>query len=424
FNFYIPLIIVSAFIGVGVGLSMRQQTERQQLRNKGRQEVMIEIVTQELNKKSESLVAINKLTQILGANVSLELLISRILNFLHNLFNSQKTWLLFKNPKNNGLDLYSLNNEEIVWKWLSLPERKNWFYLSLFEAAHSLFLTEAQLEELKEQLFWSKETIRSLYAAPLFRGDQISGAVLLGEVKEPSAEELDTLQTMAGPIGISIERVQMYTELEENYFATIKALASSIEAKDRYTKGHSERVTRLALALGERMGLTQEELEELKYGGLLHDIGKIGIPEYILNKPYDLTTEELAEIKKHPLIGEEIISSVAFLQEIAPYIRSHHERCDGQGYPDGLKSTQLGLGVRILSVCDAFDAMSTDRPYRQAMSFENCKKELLLQAGAQFDLEVVNTLIKLLNKYPQLYSLSSMSKDKAPSSPTITLNSP
>lgn len=362
----------------------------------------LKVVTQELNKTSNYLLSFNELTQILGANIPLESLLSRILSFLHNTFHSQETLLLF-NAENIGFQLYSLENEKTVWKWLEFPDRKNWFFLSLFEASHSLFLSETQIEQVKDHLFWTTKKIHNLYAVPLFGNDGVFGAVLLGNIKYPSADHLKILQSMACQISVSIERIRMYTELEDNYLATVKALATSIEAKDKYTKGHSERVTHLSLMIGELMGLSNQELKILKYGGLLHDIGKIGIPEHILNKPQILTNDEFSAIKEHPLIGEEIISSIDFLKSSRPYIRSHHESIDGQGYPDKIKASKLPLGVRILSACDAFDAMSTDRPYRRALSLEECKVELQSHANTQFDAEVINTLINFLNKYPDFY---------------------
>ncbi len=362
----------------------------------------LEVVTQELSKTSNKLLSLNELTQILGANIPLESLLTRILSFLHNTFYSQKTWLLF-NAENIGFQLYSLENEKIVWKWLEFPDRKNWFFLSLFEAAHSFFLSKTQIKQVKGHLFWTTENIHSLYAVPLFGNHGVFGAVLLGNIKDSSSDHLIILQSMACQISVSIERIRMYTELEDNYLATIKALATSIEAKDKYTKGHSERVTHLSLIIGELMGLSNQELRILKYGGLLHDIGKIGIPEHILNKPQILTTDEFAAIKKHPLIGEKIISSIDFLKTSIPYIRSHHESIDGLGYPDKIKASKLPLGVRILSACDAFDAMSSDRPYRKALSLEECKAELRSHANTQFDAEVINTLIQFLNKYPDFY---------------------
>lgn len=414
--FFILLIDLSIILGFSL-LINHEQTHL----NKNRQEIIksqaklscaydqlqtntqkLEVVTEKLDRTTTSLFALNNLTQILGANIPLESLFARILSFLYNTFHSQKTWLLF-NADNIGFQLYSWEDEKVVWKWLEFPHRKNWFFLSLFEAAHSLFLTESQLREFKGHIFWTEENIRNLYAIPLFGNNGVFGAVLLANVKESSPEVLDILQSMACQIGISIERIRTYAELESNYLATIKALATSIEAKDRYTRGHSERVTHLALIIGELMGLNNQELKILKYGGILHDIGKIGVPEHILNKPQTLTTDEFTKIKNHPIIGEEIISSIVFLKTSTPYIRSHHERLDGQGYPDQIKANQLPLGVRILSVCDAFDAMSSDRPYRKALSLEKCKLELQLNANTQFDAGVINTLIKFLNKYPDFY---------------------
>ncbi len=175
------------------------------------------------------------------------------------------------------------------------------------------------------------------------------------------------------------------------------SLAQALEAKDFYTRGHSERVADIAVQLAAAMGFSEREQENFRRGGLLHDIGKIGIKESILLKPGKLTEEEMAHIRSHPARGYDICSPLKSLEPCLPIIRSHHERMDGQGYPDGLKDEAIPLPARITAVADAFDAMTTDRPYRRGMTKETAIKifENEIDSG-QWDPAVVKTLIKLL----------------------------
>lgn len=177
------------------------------------------------------------------------------------------------------------------------------------------------------------------------------------------------------------------------------SLAQALEAKDFYTRGHSERVADLAVRLGETMGFSEKEEENMRRGGLLHDIGKIGIKESILLKPGKLTEEEMAHIRSHPARGYDICAPLKTLEPCLPIIRSHHERYDGDGYPDGLKGDDIPLKARITAVADAFDAMTTDRPYRKGMATETALKifENEIDSG-QWDPNVVKALMKIMKK--------------------------
>src|SRR3989475_9311603 len=182
-------------------------------------------------------------------------------------------------------------------------------------------------------------------------------------------------------------------ELEQSYLATIAALAAALDAKDRHTEAHSRETAALARAVGHRLGLEDEALRFLEYGALLHDTGKIGIPGYVLNKPGALDEEETAIMREHPVIGERIVASVPFLSRIRPIVRAEHERWDGQGYPDGLKAEQIPIEARIIHACDAFQAMSSDRPYRRARPRDWILREIAAQAGQQFDPRVADALL-------------------------------
>src|SRR5437868_9078059 len=185
-------------------------------------------------------------------------------------------------------------------------------------------------------------------------------------------------------------------ELEGSYLATIEALAAALDAKDRHTEAHSRETAALLRAVGRHLGLTDESLRFLEYAALLHDIGKIGIPGYVLNKPGPLDDEETAIIREHPVIGERIVASVPFLARIRPVVRAEHERWDGGGYPDGLSGEQIPIEARIIHACDAFEAMSSDRPYRRARPREWILSEIRVQSGRQFDPKVARALLEVI----------------------------
>ena len=185
-------------------------------------------------------------------------------------------------------------------------------------------------------------------------------------------------------------------QLEDSYLSTIEALAAALDAKDRHTEAHSRETAALARAVGRRLGLDGEALRFLEYGALLHDVGKIGIPGYILNKPGPLDDEEAAIMREHPVIGERIVASVPFLVRIRPVVRAEHERWDGGGYPDGLRGEQIPVEARIIHACDAFQAMSSDRPYRRARPRHWILSEIRAQAGLQFDPRVADALLQVI----------------------------
>ncbi|HOV26614.1 MAG TPA: HD domain-containing response regulator [Pseudobacteroides sp.] len=194
------------------------------------------------------------------------------------------------------------------------------------------------------------------------------------------------------------ELLKTYDELRERYMDTIEVLRLAVDAKDVYTRGHSERVGYYARKIGELFNLNDKELEILNVGGVFHDIGKIGTTDDILLKTDKLSPREYEEIKKHPLKGAHILSAVSMFKDVVPLVKYHHERIDGKGYPSGLKGDEIPFFARILSVADAFDAMTSDRLYRTKLGVEEAKRQLIEGAGVQFDVDVVNAFIKLINE--------------------------
>jgi Response regulator containing a CheY-like receiver domain and an HD-GYP domain len=187
-------------------------------------------------------------------------------------------------------------------------------------------------------------------------------------------------------------------ELEELSMGTIRALADALDAKCDYTAGHSLRVSRIAVLIGKAMNLPNEDLRNIELGGILHDIGKIGVPESILWKPAKLTPEEREIMSKHPLMSAQIIGELRGMFQARLYVKHHHEYYDGSGYPDGLKGEDIPLGARIILVSDAYDAMTTDRPYRTALGHDKAVAELKKMSGTQFDPKVVEALFTIVGE--------------------------
>jgi hypothetical protein len=191
-------------------------------------------------------------------------------------------------------------------------------------------------------------------------------------------------------------KIQMSEKLEAHYITTLEALAAALEAKDPYTQAHTGRIRDMALALAVAMKVPSQQRRGVRLGAILHDVGKIGISDSILHKPGPLTESEWRVMRTHPIVGERMLKKIEFLTDALPVIRHHHERWDGTGYPDRLRGEAIPLGARIVAVCDAFDAMTTDRPYRKAMPAELACEEIVACAGTQFDPRCAKLLAEVL----------------------------
>jgi len=218
------------------------------------------------------------------------------------------------------------------------------------------------------------------------------------EGEDFNEEDLVFFTSLSDQVAIALDNARLYQELEEMFFQTAESLADAIEKRDPYTGGHTQRVTTYSLATAKYLSLKPEELKWLKISAVLHDIGKIGIDDQILRKTERLNSDEFSEIKRHVNIGAEIIDHVKQLRSIIPGVKYHHEMIDGTGYPEGLKGEKIPIIAKIVSVTDTFDAMTTDRPYRKALSKEMAINELRRCSGTQFDREVVEAFIKAFEK--------------------------
>jgi putative nucleotidyltransferase with HDIG domain len=238
----------------------------------------------------------------------------------------------------------------------------------------------------------------SIICAPLTDKNQVIGTITIANPVDGSSfgpSDLELLSTIATQASIAIRNARLYEAQETTYLNTVQALVSAIEASDAYTRGHSERVTRYSLALAKELGVDGDPLKQLEQAAILHDIGKIGIDVALLHKKEKLTSADIEILKLHPSIGVRILEPMHFLGTVREIIEQHHERYDGKGYPNGLSGADWRLEGRILAVCDTYDAMTSDRPYRKALSHELAIQEIHNHSGTQFDPAVAAAFISM-----------------------------
>ena len=242
--------------------------------------------------------------------------------------------------------------------------------------------------------------IKSAILLPLFFKKELAGIITLGshDSSPPDQEDLDQARQLADQVAVALANAQLLEDLDALNWGTLRALARAVDAKSPWTAGHSERVTTKALEIAQVMGLTASELDDLHRGGLLHDIGKIGIPVTILDKPGKLDDEEFKLIRAHSDMGGRILEPIAAYADAIPIVVQHHEHFNGKGYPDGLAGEKISLGARILAVADVYDALVSDRPYRSGMDQERVIQIIEEEADKQFDPQVVEAFLEVMRQ--------------------------
>lgn len=257
-------------------------------------------------------------------------------------------------------------------------------------------------EELHKGQGWKR--VRSILAVPLKARGEVIGVVAAGnKLDRDGFTEADKefLEALAGNAAMSVHAASLYSQLQRNYVDIVTSLATAIETRDRYTKGHSERVSWLAAETAASMGLNAKIVGSMRQVGRLHDIGKIGWTDVILNKKGPLTEDEWGQVRKHPLVGSDIVSAAEIISGFAPLVAAHHERIDGSGYPQHLRGDTIPLGARIVAVADSYDAMRSERPYRQAPKSEReTRAELIRNARKLYEPEVVEAFLRTLRRAP------------------------
>ncbi|MDQ7826369.1 MAG: GAF domain-containing protein [Candidatus Eremiobacteraeota bacterium] len=275
----------------------------------------------------------------------------------------------------------------------------------VFQNAEPVLLVD--LDENDKGWVEKSKDVKSAISVPLKVRDHVRGVLNISKISRYNFNENDlkTLTNLANLASQAIEKSELYDnvrrsyqEMKDSYLSTVDALSKAIEAKDSYTHGHIERVTEYGLAIALELGSELLQDDIFRYALILHDIGKIEVPDSILKKTGPLTDEEYSIVKRHPIVGAKIIQPVKFLRKALLMVKHHQEFYDGSGYPDGLKGDEIPLGARIISVADALDAMLSDRPYRKALTLDQAKKELARCAGEQFDPGAVRACLSAIEK--------------------------
>ena len=351
------------------------------------------ILVQQQKHRIQELSALSKIGEMLNSTLNLnELVFSLLENVEKYFYNVKHVSLCFLNEDKNKLHCFYNNNQDV--SSFSYKLQKNGFFSDIIKS-RAIVYKNGLTNKVKTPFHKYIKKIESYIALPMVVDNNAIGILFCMNKKEQDFNEHDAsfFSSIASQIAMTVQNIELYEKRKLTLISTVKALAQAIEAKDPYTKGHSERVTEYSVLIAEALKLPADVVDKVRLAGLLHDIGKIGIHDNILLKPGKLTDDEFFEIQKHPEIGEEILKYIEDMREILPGIRNHHERLDGNGYPDGLDDHKIPLLGRIIAVADAFDAMTSDRPYRKALKVDKAVQELKEFSGSQFDAKLVNLFI-------------------------------
>lgn len=363
----------------------------------------LEVVNKELEEKIEDQSKLFEISRAIDETFCSESLYNRIVQLAAQLTSAKKTAFFILPPDQGKLVLISEHGVGDSRLLQNAFERENGKLKKNVDCGHSpiMIRPEALLDPQVRQQF-TGESLLSCW--PLRIRGKLFGFLTTAHnsgTKHFSERETRFIDFLLRKASLAVENMALYESMIGNFYGILKSLVNALEAKDPYTGKHSERVTHYALDIAQIIDCSEDEFESLKTVGYLHDIGKIGIADSILNKPTGLNPEELELVKKHPVIGESIVADLGFSPDERAIIRHHHERWDGSGYPDGLAAREIPLLARIIMVADAFDAMTSKRAYRYSMSISNAVEELKNNRGKQFDGEIVDAFLETLKKSGQ-----------------------
>ncbi len=347
--------------------------------------------------------SLRDIDSVMLSNLSHKGVLNAIIDKLNTTLKTDAAAVFIVTKDKNKLNvIVSYNISKKLQKYIQ--SSSNGFITSVIDNRKPLIISKIAADEDEDFLMTlKKEGFISYMASPITINGNTPIGVLTFYSKKPmrfTNREIEFINAVSDQIAITLDRTQLLSRIQESSFESVRALVEAIEIRDLYTRGHSVQVAELSVKLARAIGFTEKELTLIEFAGLLHDIGKIAIPEMILQKKGYLTTEEWSIIKKHPGHSVKIIEPVFNLKPIQDWILYHHERWDGEGYPFGKEGKEIPIQSRILSVCDTFSAMIEDRPYRKGLAQEQVKKELKRVAGTQFDPGIVDIFLNLdLGKY-------------------------
>lgn len=372
------------------------------------------MLLQKSRQHSKRLQALIELITKISTTLDRDLILNLIIDQARDLLGAESSSLFLLDEKNHDLILHlSRDVHKTSLPPLRMPANKG-IIGHVIKTGEAVNLKDAQQDERHYDGIDKASGIetRSLLAVPLKIPTVILGqergtseASIIGGVEAInkidgvfSENDVQLLSTLAEQVATVLHIADLYTNADELFLNTIKALVAAIDAKDPYTEGHSQRVSDYSVAIARELKLAPEMRHHIRIGALLHDIGKIGVPDKILTKKGRLTEAEYAEIKKHPTIGANIIQQVSHLQKELPALSQHHERMDGKGYPNGLQGDEISPIARIVAVADVFDAITSDRPYRPAMDLETALDIMSKEAGDHLDPHFVDAFVMAYTK--------------------------
>ncbi len=362
------------------------------------------MMEQEIISSYKELATINNLSRKLNASLEIEnvlnLVVQEICRVLKNslctlrIYDETGTKLI---PKAFAGDFFNGEVKDI--SDFGIYDIDDALFCEVTHASDAVIKHDASDSQLITRINATKkenERINELLMAPIATKDKRIGVLTVGTTGRFNSRKKNLLCSIANNAAIAIDNARLFDLSKKNFVKTVNALIAAIEAKDKYTEGHSYRVSKYAVILAEKMGLPKEQIDEIRIAGILHDIGKIGIPDAILSKPSRLTDQEFEQIKTHPTISGRILSPVGLSEGTMRAIAYHHERWDGKGYPFGITNDQLSIEAQIISVADALDAMTSNRAYRKALTEEEAVIEIIRCKSSQFSPSVVDALTDLV----------------------------
>ena len=361
----------------------------------------------DLKRRLDHATGMREIDQAIASSQDLSITLGMILDNIARQLGADAVTLLLLNP-------HTLNLEYAGTRGFITPVQRSSVRLGSGLAGEAALNRQAlsvpDLRTAPLSPFWqdlvTREGLRSYYGAPLIAKGKVLGVieVLHRNMFDHSTDWLETFDTLAAQAAIAVDNAQLFRELESRnlelrlaYDETIEGWARALDLRDKETEGHSRRVTEMTVNLCQRLGIPSELLVDVRRGALLHDIGKMGIPDAVLHKPGKLTDEEWALMRRHPEYAVNLLSPIRFLRPALDIPQFHHEKWDGSGYPAGLKGEAIPLVVRAFAVVDVYDALTSDRPYRAAWSKERALEHILSEAGTHFDPEVVRAFVTLLS---------------------------
>jgi putative nucleotidyltransferase with HDIG domain len=351
-----------------------------------------------LTKKVLELAMLYEMSRALGATLDMDDLLGSSLDSALRIFDLDVGYVALRDRESGGLEIRAVRGGLALSPLAADASRSSMADWVVREGRPLIFnpdpgASEAQIDVLTGA--------KAALCVPLVSSEGTIGAITVGSSDAEyrfNGDDVRLLSTIGNHVTIAIGNIELFTSLQEAYFATVRSLAAAVDAKDSYTRGHSDKVATYAAMIAQRMNLSHDQITALEMAAYLHDIGKIGVPEHILLKPGRLDQGEMEQMRHHPLIGANILKPVAFPWAITPIVRHHHEYWDGNGYPAGLKHEEIPLLARILCVADSYEAMTADRPYRAGRSPSDAAEELQRCSGTQFDPRVVELMLSVIGE--------------------------